>query len=255
MVSHLRIFLEGPFRMNDSINPYSSPASNDLVPSESSLQRITGLGLSLMYYSILVILLTFSTSVIGLIFFWPASYKRDHELEMVISQNLLLFAKVVVLFCGLFYFTGQLLCLSVSHQTGSRRFAVVALVFYLASFVPLIFHFFLPLITSRVISTAILVIMLLAGILNVTFFILYIRNLSKLLRCEYCVDQTRNISVIARAILLVIFSSLLTIFIFHDTSFAWGLLGLVLPIGAVTCFVMYANLINALRKVLLRKNT
>jgi hypothetical protein len=233
--------------MDEPVNPYASPEA-DITPvplSEAMLTdlpglRTTGIGLSLVYYGIIILLLT----LIGTV---PAGFLVA---SIPAIGFLVLAAGVVVLAASLMMFVGQVLCLAVPSQTGANVYIIVAVVMQIASFV----QSFLPVIQQfapRVrFSQPITLLLNSLGVISLIFFVLFMRRLSLFLGRNNLARRARNLLIFS-AILVPVGVAAFLANNSRDSSFF--VFGVVLILDALICFVMYADLINALRKVLLRK--
>jgi hypothetical protein len=244
--------------MNEPINPYASPQADiSIVPQEEqgiSLDlpglRTTGIGLSLVYYGIVIMLLALIGCVPAAMFFAGPDQRGPTGLaaNAVIVMTIM---GIVVVIGGLLNFIGQIVCIRVPSQTGSRKFVIASMFFDFFNLIQFPLQFLLSYIGEFKTFLLVPVISYIGGVLSVVFLILFMRKLSDFLGRRDFMDRARNILILG-VVLIGIFGLMFAgMAVFHSDAFS--LLGIVALIVGLIAFVMYANLINALRKVLLGK--
>jgi hypothetical protein len=240
--------------MNEPINPYAA-AEADLTtpPSEPENltlpgMRTTGIGLSLVYYGIIMILLTLFVIFLSRMFL---AFDRNPRLEVLDIALIFKVSVVTVVLGGLLNFAGQVVCLFVPLQTGAKGFIIAAVIFQIASF----FQYILPVVNRLMpdleIPQSVNIALGFGGILNLLFFVFFMGKLSAFIGRRSLAVRARNmfvLGVILFGILGVMFGGTLA---FQNSNF--HLLGIPLLIGGLVEFVMYVNLLNDLRKILLGK--
>jgi hypothetical protein len=120
--------------MNQPINPYASPQAeltdspfSDSVKLTLPGLRTTGIGLSMVYYGIIIVLIAFLvefstfTDIGSALGFLTTVY----ELTLLVG--------------GLLMFAGQIVCLFVPWQSGAKGYIVAAVALQLVSYAPLLF--------------------------------------------------------------------------------------------------------------------
>lgn len=215
-------------------NPYASPHTS-AVPSPdahtAAALRQVGLGLALVYTGIVVMLLSF-------IVFLCLSFIQGRLWEAVG------FGAVLGLWLGLFLmFIGPFLCLAVPQVSGAKQLVVVTVVFQLAALavgISQIAFRWLPFDAGRGFST-------LLTVTAMVFFLLFVRQLSRFVgRHDLARGAVQTLAIGAASVLTLILSAVFLIGAGQLNH--W--LGLAVLILSLVGFVMYANLINALRREL-----
>ena len=236
--------------MNEPVNPYASPQADiTQVPlAQGTLAdlpglRTTGIGLSLVYYGIIIILLAAIGMFVRLFLFRGALLAGFITFTLIVG--------IAVLVGSLTMFAGQIACLAVPSQTGAKAYVLTAVVLQIAS----ITQSFLPMVEQVVpnlkLPQPVTILLNSLGVISVVFFVLFMWRLSKFLRRRDLASKARNVLILGGVlagigVAMVVRSRI-------EPNEPLILLGVVLFLGGLSCFLMYANLINALRKVLLRK--
>lgn len=252
-------YFNEPFpKMNQPLNPYAAPQSDlsgspfsDSVKLTLPGLRTTGIGLSLIYYGIVLVLLAMVTIFLGTIFLsfnaarpgTPAPFSSFIVLSMI--------AGIVIIIGGLLIFVGEIVCLFVPAETGAKGLIITATVLQIAGF----FQYLMPLMQRLLpgvqIPFLLQLIFSLSGSLSIIFFVLFLRKVSEFLGRRDFMNRARNILILGAVLVALLGVMVAGIALLKNDAFSF--LGIVLLIGALVGFIMYANLINTLSKALLRK--
>lgn len=235
-------------------NPYAAPET-ELSPGETWIASgspglaKTAKGLSTVYYGIVFILLG---AICGPLLFFVAP-------------------PAAILAGGLFFLgwamliIGPLLCLSVPAETGAKGLIVASVICQLANLVLSLGHTVLGMTGGEAMMTddaqaivvenggnaSVIVVQLIAGalsILYITLFVLFMKKLAEFVGREDLSRRARNVLILFA--ITFVFGILIGV---ASTGVMPQVAAFVmLPMGilALVGFVMYANLINALRKVI-----
>jgi hypothetical protein len=228
--------------MSDPTNPYASPeAEIAMAPGATwaqeispSLQR-TGLGLTLVYYGIIMALLSVLVVMFGGM---AAGAAGARVLAVVIGA-----AGIGLLLGAILMFVGPFFCLAVPEESGARGLIVGCVVFQLANVAfGVIYRFapdLLPPVGERVLN--------LLGVIGTVLFILFMQRLSTFIGRQDLALRAKNILILLGILigLVVVMVALLVAGVLLV-----AILAFVLLILALIAFVMYANLINSLRHAL-----
>ena len=241
--------------MSDPINPYASPLA-DLTPAPgerwvqdvSPSLRQTRIGLTLVYYGIVLVLLSILVLMFG---GFVAGGAGDGVFPFVIGAA----AMGIVAACILM-FAGPLVCLAVPSESGARGLIIGSVVFQLANLSYVIVLQFLPV----EIPAAVDLVLSLLGLVGTVLFILFMKKLAEYIGRERLAARARNL-LITLAVLVALgavvvaaaVAEALEGFPVGIPGMATVLLGLVVVVLGLIVFVMYANLIDALRKALRRR--
>jgi hypothetical protein len=248
--------------MDEPVNPYASPLAETMqMPASAGAEvaspalRRTGVGLTLVYYGILLILLT----IIGL--FFSVIFLRMGPLfkngQPLIPGGLPDNFTIIILVGGisslvgcLLMFAGQIVCLAVPSESGAKGFIIAVIILQIVSIVQSFSSVILQFAPNLKIPEPVSIILNFTGLVGTILFVLFLRKLSEYIGRMDFMDKARNILVL----LLFLFAvGAVTVVGMMLINPLFGFLGIILAIGALFCFVMYVNLINALRKVLLGK--
>jgi hypothetical protein len=246
--------------MNEPINPYAAPQTEiSLPPQTESVDyphlpglRTTGIGLSLIYYGILLILLIYVGVVpVGALLSLGSGPGQGSSANTMSSFVLMMIITGgIAVLGGLLYFAGQLVCVSVPKETGARGFVTASVILSLGSVLSLFVRVPVSFALESMSIIAIFLITRFSGIASIFFFVLFLRKLSAFLGRKDFMIRARNLLILGAILLGVLGALFIAKFSRQET---FGILGIVLVLGGLIAFVMYANLINALRKVLLGK--
>jgi hypothetical protein len=244
--------------MNEAENPYASPQADlgatlfvEGMSDDLPGLRTTGIGLSLVYYGIILILLTILGSVFSLP--WFPSFGQSSPPSFVVYSMLI---GVPLLIGCLLVFAGQIVCLFVPSQTGAKGFIISAVILQIAQ----VLQPFLPMVqtgfTSLNLPKPVAILLNLLSGISVILFMLFMRKLSMSLGRKELTNKARNVLVFSSILLVVYFIEIYAGLQFSQDKIIiiFSSLGISLLMGGLICFVMFANLINALRKVLLSKH-
>jgi hypothetical protein len=235
--------------INDSLNPYAAPQVETMIaPGEEWLRsasgslRQTALGLSLIYWGIILILL----GVIGMI---PISYLAAWAQgppggNLEIAFSLMALPGACILIGALLNFIGPIVCLAVPTETGAKGLIVSSVVFQLFNVANSIANFFLP---SDFLPPGVSECLVLLGIVSFALFVLFLNKIGKFIgRLDLVLRANNVLYVMILLIALGVMAFLGGIFL-HPL---FNLLMLAVGIGGLIVFVTYVNLIDALRKTL-----
>jgi hypothetical protein len=231
--------------MVDSQNPYAAPQTDTAPPPGTEwMQGVspsltkTGWGLSLVYYGIVLVLLCAMVAGVS-----AAISGGKPGMAAVVSSV----AFLGILLGFLLLFVGPLMCLAVPAESGAKGFVIGSVLLQVPSLLSAIFYQILP----RVSPVAVSAVVQILGMISFVLFVLFLKRLAQYIgRADLC-RRARNI-LVGLAILLslgavyvaLLYSRILSIDIIY--MFPLG-------IGVLIVFVMYANLVNDLRKTLAGK--
>ncbi|MCA9248683.1 MAG: hypothetical protein KDA42_16270 [Planctomycetales bacterium] len=213
--------------MESSENPYAAPqvevaASGEWLRSNAEGLSKTAIGLSLMYYGIILLLLW--TILTIPMMFLGAAIRFPLGAGMIIASIMM--------------FVGPVLCLSVPPETGAKGLAALSVVFQLirviVEFLP--FVGIAPNIVPGLAQAA--------GILSSVLFVVFLRKLAQFIHRDDLTKRANNVLMMAVIAIALALGSVVGI------GPLPGLILIGVGILALVLFVMYANLINALRKAI-----
>jgi hypothetical protein len=195
-----------------------------------SLRR-TGVGLSLMYYAILLCIL----AGLGLV----AAIAMQSPPAIGIAELVFLAADGLM-------FVGSLVCLAVPAESGAKGFLLGSIVFQLADVGAAILRQF----ASGMVSPILDVVLQLVGLVGFVLFVLFMKKLSEFIGRDDLAHKARNILVG-----MVVAIGIGTVAVAGKVAgvTAMAMLMIVVVIGGLLLFVMYANLVNFLGKALRKK--
>lgn len=230
--------------MSGPINPYASPEVEEKLSSgalwareTSPSLRQTGLGLTLIYIGIIVLLLS-----LMVMFFGGMALAAVGPGAMVAVFGMATFAIIIAF---VLMFVGPLVCMAVPAETGAKGFLIGSVVFQLANLGFVIASIFisLPIATTPVMGGAVQVM----GPIGFLLFVMFLKKLSQYIGRD---DLARSAQTILVGILVIIGLGVVMAVGLMGGVPILGLLGIVVALGALILFVMYANLVNSLRKAL-----
>ena len=241
--------------MSDPINPYASPLA-DLTPAPgerwvqdvSPSLRQTGIGLTLVYYGIVLVLLSILVLMFG---GFVAADAGGAVFVLVVGA-----AGIGMVVACILMFVGPLVCLAVPTESGARAYIIGSVVFQLANIGYAVLSQFVPV----EIPLAAALILNLLGVVGTVLFILFMKKLAEYIGRERLAARARNL-LVTLGVLVVLGTVFVAVAIVgtleelpEGTLLAViGVLGLVVIVLGLIVFVMYANLVDALRKALRRK--
>jgi hypothetical protein len=245
--------------MNEPVNPYASPLSVEMPlpngepsPFDFAALRSTGIGLSLIYFGILLILLTVIGSV-ATVMVWSSQQEFFPD-----NVGLLGFIAVMGYLVGfLLMIVGKIFCISIPSESGARGYLLLSLVLEFVNLMNLFLPFLLGIVAPEWIdgfaaAIAFKIINIACFLLCVAAFLLFLNKLSKHINHIDCMKRAKNTLILL--IILSCFGIALALgLLVNGTTFGTGILLLVLMLGGLIFFLRYANLINSLRKILLGK--
>ena len=246
---------------SDPANPYASPQVEMILPhgvqwvqADSPSLRQTGVGLSLIYYGIVTVLLSVIVMVMGVC---AAAVAGGRFGRLALGVTAL--AGLGVIVGSILNFVGPLVCLAVPAESGAKGLIVGSVILQLGSVTHTVLLVVAPGVISGPMSTA----MNLLGIVAALLFVLFMKQVSAYIGRPDLAARARNVLLAAAALFLTgvlgTVASLATAGPEGVRSLAMdgpgalpglALLMMVLAIGVLIVFVMYANLIDALRKAL-----
>jgi len=236
--------------MDDSFNPYAAPEADSFeTPATpwagniSPALRLTRRGLTCVYFGILTMLLSAIVMVFGGVVARAMGGGGVFGLFTLLMGACGFGMLVGVLLAVI----GPLLCLTVPAETGAKGFVVGSVVFHLVSIL-LVFGQWWTVMTDRFFAqSALQVVSNISGLIGAVLFVLFTKKLSEYLGRDDLAARARNV-LIGIAVLVglsvVMFVALVAL------GPALVFIGLAVVVGALILFVMYANLINGLRKAL-----
>ena len=220
--------------MSVSENPYAPPTSTtsargiEWMKTDTAALSKTALGLSLVYYGIVLFLLSIIL-MFAAAFFAPV---------LIISIGGIIIGSVLM-------FVGPLLCLSVPAETNAKGLIIGTVVLQ-------VINLGFPILpTLGVELSGFQSFAQIFGVLSAICFVLFMRRLAQFIGREDLASRARNVLVLGIVVFLTAIGGFVAIFALMDRaelSF-FGIMLVVMLLGLVL-FVMYANLVNALSKAL-----
>jgi hypothetical protein len=244
--------------MDEPVNPYASPqAELTAAPFAQEGQlaipglRTTGIGLSMIYYGIVIILLAFLViffSGVALAFGQqPSGGSRAFSTYRVIVIG----CGAAILLGSTMNIIGHIVCLFVPSQSRAKAYIISAVLLQILSIALSVFLTVPGLTPNPTLSNYILIFINLFGLADAIFFVLFMRKLSEYIGRSDLMNKAKNIFILVFLLFFIAVVMFSGTFILKNDYFRF--LVVILMIGGLIAFVMYANLINALRKVLLGK--
>lgn len=220
-------------------NPYASPQSDTLSPGEAwlaggaaNLQPVYW-GLSLIYWGIILLVVGFAVVVAGAVI-----DGRPQAIANVTTSPIVMAGVGMLLLTSLFWFVGPLLCLPAPTAAGARALIIAAVVMQLGSYV----IGFVPLNAALVGGVGVL--LWWAGLVA---FVLFMRQLAVFIVQPILALRALRLLIVGLLwLLLMIAASIMIGMQYAGLPMALVLLSLL--IGGLIVFVMFANLVNDLRK-------
>lgn len=229
----------------DPQNPYAAPQS-DLSPPPGaewlegvspSLRR-TGIGLSLVYFGIVIALLS-AMIFVGSVYV----FSRDPQTRVILIGA----AGVGFLIGAVLMFIGPFVCLAVPAESRAAPMLVGSILFQL----PLVVNAVIQPLAPDLVARELRVVLLLSGIVGFVLFVLFLKNLARYIgREDYCSRARRVLWGYGIVIVLIVIwiGALAT-----QNFILGGLASISFLLGGLLVLVMYANLVNDLRKALAGK--
>ena len=215
--------------MSDSQNPYAPPAATasargiEWMMTDSAALSKTALGLSLVYFGIVLFL--FSIILTFGVIFSPA---------LIITIGGILIASIMM-------FMGPLFCLSVPAETNAKGLIIGTVVLQVINFT------FAVLPAAGVELSGFESFTQIFGVLSAICFVLFMRRLAQFIGREDLASRAKNILVLGIVFFLTAIGGIVSMIALGPIA---GILLLVVLVMGLVLFVMYANLVNALRKAL-----
>ena len=208
--------------------------------------RLTRRGLTCVYFSILIMLL----SVIGMVFGGMVAFAavasvggRDGQVFLPLMTaggfGMLVGIGLAVI--------GPLLCLTVPAETGAKGFVVGSVVFQLVSVLLVLGQIPMVMMDSFYAQGVLQLVCYLLGLIGAVLFVFFAKKLSKYIGRDDLAARARNVLIGAGVLFGVCVVTFAGITVFRP---ALIFIILAVIVGALILLVMYANLINALRKAL-----
>lgn len=227
--------------MSDPVNPYASPQVEEKlspgarwVSEMSPSLRRTGLGLTLVYYGIVLMILAF---------FGMGGAVALQSLPAIGA------AGFAVLAATLLMFVGPLVCLAVPAESGAKGFLLGSVFFQLANIgyaVAMHSAWLAPQISSPLLRG----VLQLLGLVGFVLFVLFMKRLSEFINRSDLAQKARNVLV---GMVVLIGLGVAAVAGPAAGVPALSLLFLAVGIGGLVLFVMYANLVNYLGNALRKK--
>lgn len=236
--------------MSESSNPIASPSEEPKIPgtqwiadASPSLHQTTS-GLSVLYYGLVIVLLCLIVNFAIALEWGPLILGRIAALGMCVG--------------GILIFLGPFLCLRVPPESKSRGYIMGSVGLQLASL------FVLVLLTLRGFAAAwagqhhdyqaVVVLACLLGLavlVSFILFVLFIRRLAQFIGRRDLADRARNVLIaLAAGILLVLVMASLPLLRLREGARAAVIVAVPTVLGVLVGYIMYASLVNRLRKAL-----
>jgi hypothetical protein len=184
----------------------------------------TALGLSLVYYGIVLLLLSIILTF-GAAFF-PAA--------LIITFGGIIIASIMM-------FVGPLFCLSVPAETNAKGLIIGTVALQLINFA------FAVLPAAGIELSGFEPFAQIFGVLSAICFVLFMRRLAQFIGREDLASRASNVLVLGIVVFLTAIGGIVSMFALGPIG---GILLLVVMVMGLVLFVMYANLVNALSKAL-----
>ena len=216
--------------MSNSENPYAPPAATasargiEWMNTDSAALSKTSLGLSLVYYAIVLFLLSIIPTF-GMAFFPPA---------LIITVGGIMIASVMM-------FVGPLFCLSVPAETNAKGLIIGTVVLQVINFA------FAVLPAAGVELSGFESFAQIFGVLSAICFVLFMRRLAQFIGREDLANRASKVLVLGIVVFLTAIGEIVSMIALGPIA---GILFLVVLVMGLVLFVMYANLVNALSKAL-----
>jgi hypothetical protein len=246
--------------MDEQVNPYASPQADlggaplvEGTPLDLPGMKTIGIGLSLVYYGIVIVLLAMFCLFLGGMVLQSVPSRTTTTASAFAAFGLTTFG-AMLLGC-LMVFVGQVVCAAVPSITGAKVFALAAVVLQVAS----VAHSLLPLV-QRLVPTLnppwpVTILLNSLGAIGTVCFVLFMRRVSLFLARTDLARRARNVlivgAILVAGIVALVFAAQSRQ---PDSTVPVAIFTLIVLVAALICFVMYANLVNSLRKVLLKKD-
>ena len=245
---------------------HSLPTGEPRAPGIEWMQTATGdftktrIGLSLVYFGILIVLMAIAVFTIGTV---AATYTLYGPR---VTQVITLAGTAGLLIGGLMIFVGPFFCLAVPAATRARGLiigSVVCQALFLVT-VTLLLVLFLPetsVTLGMVLAATLTPLIVIAIFLSKVFFVLFMRRLAIFIGRMDLAERARNILTLTAVVIASDFGLYLVANLM-ESGFnlvrpvpVLSIAILVLLVVSVVLFVMYANLVNALRLAIKRGAT
>ncbi len=204
-----------------------SPGEKWNLEGSSSLRQ-TRLGLGFVYFGIVVILL----SALGTFF---ALFAKLPVTALLVFPVGLIAGSVLI-------FVGPIVCLAVPQESGAKGLLIGSVVCQVANIVYSVAEF----LTPELFILPVKLTLNLSGTLGLILFILFMKKLANFIHRPDL--SSKAIYVLVGGALMVVVAILIAVLVTLKTIS--GLSIVLIPIGALIVFVMYANLVGYLRKAL-----
>ncbi len=217
--------------MSDSPNPYAppsaapSPAGAEWMANDPAALSRTAFGLSLVYYGILLILLS-------IILFFALGFVFG--LAAILAVPGFLIGSILM-------FVGPLFCLTVPAETNAKGLIITAVVLQIINIVAVLLPF------AGVDLAGFDSFVQIFSVLSSIFFVLFMRKLAIFIGREDLAKRASNILVGG---LVSFFGAIASGVLAFLIGPAISLMLFVFAIVGIVIFVMYANLVNTLSKAL-----
>jgi hypothetical protein len=237
--------------MDEPVNPYASPEANlsespfaEPILADLPGLRTTGIGLSLVYYGIIVMLLT-------VIFMFFSAFVVPAFPTLGVS--FLVIPGILVLICAVVIFAGQVTCLAVPSQTGAKVYIILAVVLQVLSIVQYALSFIAQRLPGLSLPQPIMTVFDVISSTHILFFVLFMRAIGKYLGRQDIVDKARNVIIVGA--ILVVAAVAVAFTTTPSQKDAGPSIAVVIGFlfGCLIAFVMYVNLINAVRQAILKR--
>jgi hypothetical protein len=224
-------------------NPFAAPTALEnespgqrWISVKSPELRRTGVGLALVYYGIVILLVSLIAGAFAIPFF---------GVEFIIVFGIGALAGLLMMIIG------PILCLSVPEETGAKGFIIGSVCCQLLNLGVNIGSSFFP--EEAIVPTVVEGVGSLVGLIGGMLFVMFMRKLALFINRDDLAGRAKTILVTGFAVLglAIVGTGLASTVPRANPLFALpGLLMLVAVIGGLILFMKYANLVNALRKIL-----
>lgn len=250
--------------MDAPINPYASPQAELTVSpfaadAANVLQmpgmRATGIGLSLVYYGIIVLIVSTAVMICGFIFLTTTLFQAGPNAGRPPNMFPLIVVSMIggsgMLLGGLLHFVGQCVCCAAPSPSRARAYAIAAVLSQVCNIGLFVASIAQTVMVGpnqdRPLNVFVYPVWLLSNVL----LVLFMYRLAAFIGRGDLKDRARNVFVLGIVLLGLLGAMVFAIVVEH--TILVGSLAIVVLIGGLIGLVMFANLTNTLRKILLGK--
>ena len=219
--------------MSEPFNPFAAPETGGYVqssPSVGDFERLAGVerGLRMVYLGICGLIVSAIIAALFMLFFPP----------------LALVAGLGAVICWLMLIVGPFLCLTAPEESGAKGLIIASMLFQLMGFGISVISWLgieVPIVTQAVVQ--------LSGAAGSVLFVLFLMKIAKYIGRDDLRRKGSNI-LIGSVVLIAVTVLAIVTAIGGGGEMLGMVVMLIVGIGALILFLMYANLINYLSKAI-----